>query len=117
MKTEPAELSELLEDAKAFHALGLATDEEVESIAKRAKNRELRARIAAVKPMTATEIKDVRMRWGMSQSLVALSFGMTVDSVSKWERGEITPCPPVMRMLQLLRDNGPELFTSKHQGM
>lgn len=115
MKTEPAELNELLDDAKAFHSLGLATDDEVESISSRVKNRELRARIEAVKPMTAREIKQVRVRWGMSQSLVALSFGMTVESVSKWERGEITPSAPVMRMLQLLRDNGPELFVSKHQ--
>jgi putative transcriptional regulator len=114
MKTKPASLSEMLKDMKELHALGLATDQELAAAETRAKAREMRARIEAVKQMTAEEIKEARTRWGMSQSLVAYSFGMTVDSVSKWERGEIKPSKPVLRMLQLLRDNGPELFASKH---
>lgn len=110
MKTKPAALSEMLEDAKELQALGLMSDEDVQEISGRVKLRELRARIAEVRTMTPLEIKEIRVRWGLSQASLAYTLGMSVDSVSKWERGEIKPSKPVLRLLNTIAVKGPEIF-------
>ncbi|MCP1440380.1 putative transcriptional regulator [Erwinia persicina] len=110
MKTKPAELHEMLDDAKELQALGLMSNNDVQEIAARVSLREFRQRIAAVRTMSASEIKAVRARWGLTQATLAYTLGMTVDSVSKWERGEITPSGPVLRILNTLAVKGPDVF-------
>ncbi|MBV4365459.1 helix-turn-helix domain-containing protein [Erwinia phyllosphaerae] len=110
MKTKPAELHEMLEDARELQALGLMSDDDVQEIAARVSLREFRQRVAAVRAMSGSEIKAVRARWGLTQATLAYTLGMTVDSVSKWERGEITPSGPVLRILNTLAVKGPDIF-------
>lgn len=110
MKTKPAELHEMLDDAKELQTLGLMSDGDVQEIAARVSLREFRKRVAAVRAMTGNEIKEVRARWGLTQATLAYTLGMTVDSVSKWERGEIKPSGPVLRILNTLAVKGPDAF-------
>lgn len=110
MKTKPAQLSEMLEDAKELHAMGLMPAEDVAFIAERMSAREYRQRVAAVRAMSGEEIKQVRVKCGLSQASLTHTLGMTVDSVSKWERGEVTPGGPALRILNMLAAKGTEIF-------
>ncbi|MGS3527570.1 helix-turn-helix domain-containing protein [Escherichia coli] len=103
-------LQMMLEDAKELNALGLMSDSEVDAIAVMVKAREVSARIAKVKSMTGEEIKAIRTRYGMSQSVLAHTMGMSKESVSKWERNEIKPSGPALRILNTLAIKGPEDF-------
>ena len=93
-------LQMMLEDAKELNALGLMSDSEVDAIAVMVK----------VKSMTGEEIKAIRTRYGMSQSVLAHTMGMSKESVSKWERNEIKPSGPALRILNTLAIKGPEVF-------
>lgn len=68
--------------AKRYNKLGVVKDETVASIdaAVIARN------IPAVRDMTGGQIKEVRTRYNMSQAALALTTGMSLESVSKWER-------------------------------
>lgn len=110
MKNKPAITHGMIEDAQELHALGLMNDEDLQKVTTRVSLREYRKRVAEVQSMTALEIKAVRERWGLSQAVLAYTLGMTVDSVSKWERGEIKPSGPVLRILNTLAVKGPDAF-------
>jgi len=110
VKNQPIELHEMLEDAEELHALGLMPDEDLAEISARVSAREFRQRVAAVRVMSAFEIKAARIRYGLSQSSLAYMLGMSVDSVSKWERGEITPSGPALRILNTFAAKGPDVF-------
>ena len=86
-------LQMMLEDAKELNALGLMSDSEVDAIA------------VMVKACEA-----IRTRYGMSQSVLAHTMGMSKESVSKWERNEIKPSGPALRILNTLAIKGPEVF-------
>ncbi len=105
-------LKTMLEDAKELNALGMMPDSDVKDIAALLKAREINARIADVTLMTGEEIKAVRIRFGMSQSLLARTMGMSKESVSKWERNVIKPSGPALRILNTLALKGPEVFTT-----
>ncbi|MDF7651272.1 helix-turn-helix domain-containing protein [Candidatus Pantoea formicae] len=110
MKTTSATLNEMLEDAEELRALGLISGEDVEQIKTRISASEYRKRVAAVHDMTGQEIKRMRNQYGLTQALLAYTLGMTVDSVSKWERGEIKPSGPALRILNTLAAKGPDAF-------
>ncbi|MDI9219443.1 helix-turn-helix domain-containing protein [Pantoea sp. EA-12] len=110
MKTTPVPLNEMIEDAEELRALGLLSDGDVEQIATRISASEYRQRVAAVHDMSGQEIKRMRNQYGLSQALLAYTLGMSVDSVSKWERGEIKPSGPALRILNTLAAKGPEAF-------
>ena len=42
--------------------------------------------------MTPADLKAWRANWHYSQAQLARAFDMTIESVSRWERG-LTPCP------------------------
>lgn len=50
--------------------------------------------------MDAKTIKDLRAETGLSQSQFAQSFGIPVRTIQKWECGESSPKPYVLRMMQ-----------------
>ena len=41
---------------------------------------------------------------------LARTTGMSVESVSKWERGESKPNQAVLRIINMISDKGPEIF-------
>lgn len=44
--------------------------------------------------MTPKQIKALRKRLGMSQTKLAVAFGVTVPTVQNWENGRAKPCGP-----------------------
>ena len=99
-------LKEMLEEAHELNALGLMPDEEVLQIQTLAQMRALNKSIAALKEMSGDEIRAMRTRLGMSQSILAHAMGMSKESVSKWERNEVKPAGPALRILNLLDSKG-----------
>lgn len=92
--------------AQRYNKLGVVKDETVASIdaAVAARN------IPAVREMTGGEIKEVRTRYNMSQAAPAITTGMSVESVSKWERNESKPNKAALRIINIIDVKGPEVF-------
>ncbi|EAA7440501.1 transcriptional regulator [Salmonella enterica subsp. enterica] len=92
--------------AKRYNILGVVKDETVASIDAAVAARD----IPAVRTMTGTEIREVRTRYNMSQAALAMTIGMSVESVSKWERNESKPNKAALRIINLLDANGLKMF-------
>lgn len=92
--------------AKRYNALGVVQDETVAAIDEAIDARN----IPQVRPMTGAQIKQVRARWKMSQAALARTVGMSVESVSKWERNESKPNNAALRILNTIEDKGPAVF-------
>lgn len=52
--------------------------------------------------MTGAQIKDLRKALGYTQARLAEEVGVTANTVARYERGELNPSPPVMKLLKLL---------------
>src|SRR5580658_4595182 len=64
--------------------------------------------LTPIRPLTAKEIKALREREEVSQSVFASYLNVTKDSVSKWERGEKKPAGPSLKLLSLVERKGLE---------
>jgi putative transcriptional regulator len=64
--------------------------------------------LTPVHPFTAREIRALRQREEVSQSIFASYLNVTKDSVSKWERGEKRPAGPSLKLLSLVERKGLE---------
>jgi putative transcriptional regulator len=62
--------------------------------------------LTAIHPFTSEEIKALREREEVSQSIFALYLGVTKDSVSQWERGIKKPAGAALKLLSLVRKKG-----------
>lgn len=92
--------------AKRYNELGVVKDETLTEI-----NAAVAARtIPAIRTMTGSEIREVRIRYHMSQAALAITTGMSVESVSKWERGESKPNNAAMRIINIIDAKGPQVF-------
>lgn len=60
--------------------------------------------------MTGAEIKGLRKRLGYTQARLAEELGVTANTVARYERDELKPSTPVMKLLKLL-----ELFDSERK--
>jgi putative transcriptional regulator len=52
--------------------------------------------------MTGTQIKDLRKALGYTQARLAEEVGVTSNTVARYEREELKPSPPVLKLLKLL---------------
>ncbi|MGL4429644.1 MAG: helix-turn-helix domain-containing protein [Enterobacterales bacterium] len=92
--------------AQRYNKLGVVKDETVASI-----DAAIHARdIPAVREMSGGLIKEVRIRYNLSQSVLAMITGMSVESVSKWERNESKPNKAALRIINIIDAKGPEVF-------
>ncbi|WP_353255081.1 helix-turn-helix domain-containing protein [Pantoea stewartii] len=66
--------------------------------------------IPAIRVMTGSQIKEVRTRYNMSQAALAITTGMSVESVSKWERNESKPNKAALRIINIIDAKGPQVF-------
>ena len=57
---------------------------------------------------SARDIRALRTREQVSQSVFASYLNVTKDSVSKWERGEKKPAGPSLKLLSLVERKGLE---------
>ena len=52
--------------------------------------------------MTGAQIRDLRKRLGYTQARLAEELGVTANTVARYEREELRPSPPVLKLLKLL---------------
>ncbi len=62
--------------------------------------------ISPVLPMSADEIRELRLRENISQPVFALYLNVSKNLVSDWERGVKKPGGPALRLLTVIRDKG-----------
>lgn len=58
--------------------------------------------------MTGTEIKDLRKALGYTQAKLAEEIGVRANTVARYEREELRPSPPVLKLLRLLEPRAEE---------
>ena len=88
------------EIAAGLHNVGL--------IDKRTMRRFDESCLTPIHEFSAREIKTLREREDVSQSVFASYLNVTKDSVSKWERGEKKPAGPSLKLLSLVERKGLE---------
>ena len=62
--------------------------------------------LTPVHPFTADEIRKLREREQVSQTVFANHLNVTKDSVSQWERGAKHPAGPTLKLLSLIEKRG-----------
>ena len=94
--------------SKAFDILSSALDEAIEN--SKADEKFLREETLSIEiePLieyTAADIKEIRSKTGLTQSLFAKWFGVSTRTVEAWESGRNNPSGPSSRLLGLLKSN------------
>ena len=62
--------------------------------------------LTPVQPLSAKQIKALRKRERVSQTVFANYLNVTPNLVSKWERGEKRPSGPALKLLSLVEKRG-----------
>ena len=62
--------------------------------------------LTVVEPLTPEEIKAIREREHVSQTVFANYLNVTTSLVSKWERGEKRPSGASLKLLSLVKTRG-----------
>ena len=62
--------------------------------------------LTAVRPLRPRQIKALRERERVSQTVFANYLNVTPNLVSKWERGEKRPSGPALKLLTLVERHG-----------
>ena len=62
--------------------------------------------LTPIRPFSPAQIKALRKREGISQTVLALHLNMSKDSISQWERGEKHPVGPSLKLLSLIERKG-----------
>ena len=75
--------------------------------------------ISPVKRYTNSEIRDIRMKAGMTQKVFALYMGVTNKAVEAWECGRTHPTGSACRLLEVLEKSnykGMDFIINNDQG-
>jgi putative transcriptional regulator len=64
--------------------------------------------LTPVETLKPEAIKDIRERSRMSQATFALALNVSTVLISKWERGEVRPSGPSLKLLSLAAKKGIE---------
>lgn len=62
--------------------------------------------LTPVQPLSPKQIRAVRAREHVSQTVFASYLNVTPSLVSKWERGEKRPSGPALKLLSLVEKRG-----------
>ena len=57
---------------------------------------------AIVRDFTPVDVKNIRTQVGMSQNEFASAFGISVNTLRHWERGDRTPQGPALVLLNVV---------------
>lgn len=52
--------------------------------------------------MTGTQIKELRKALGYTQARLAGEIGVTANTIARYEREELRPSAPVLKLLKLM---------------
>lgn len=66
-----------------------------------------------LKAMKPSDIRELRKRENLSQSVFACYLNVSKNIISEWERGIKRPSGPSMRLLSMLQERGLEIFKRK----
>src|SRR6266853_395569 len=91
-------LAAIHETVEALHGGG--------AIDKRTMRRFDAACLTPVRPLTPREIRAIREKEHVSQTVFANYLNVTSSLVSKWERGEKRPSGASLKLLSLVEKNG-----------
>ena len=69
--------------------------------------------ITPVKEYSGKEIREIRMKAGMTQTVFATYMGVSKKTVEAWETGTNRPIGPARRMISLIQLD-PEILQSCH---
>jgi|SRR5579872_3196513 len=97
-KTESGVLASVHKTATGLHKAGLvdkATMREFDALY-----------LTKVEPLTPQEIRALREREEVSQTVFAHYLNVRKDAISKWERGEKRPDGPSLKLLNLVKSKG-----------
>lgn len=64
-----------------------------------------------VKPMSAVQIRRLRLRNRVSQAVFAAYLNTSLSTVQKWERGQKKPNGPSLKLLNLVERKGLEVLS------
>jgi putative transcriptional regulator len=78
----------------------------VGAISKQTMRRFDEACLTQVRPLRPKQIKAIRERERVSQTVFANYLNVTPNLVSKWERGEKRPSGPALKLLSLVHKHG-----------
>ena len=98
MKKRSRILTEVHETAAALHQSG--------SIDKQTMRQFDALTIPQVRDLTPEQIRELRARTRMSQSVFAAFLNTSVSTVQKWEIGEKKPSGPSLKLLNLIDKKG-----------
>jgi putative transcriptional regulator len=98
---------ELLETAEGMHRIGIMDDETYRKITVRHLGKKPPA---AVQPITAVEIRNLREGANLSQAAFAHYLNLTPGYISQLERGIKTPKGPALALLNVIRRKGFEVI-------
>lgn len=62
--------------------------------------------LTPIRQFSAKQIRDLRKREQVSQTVFAYHLNISKDSVSQWERGEKRPAGPSLKLLSLIERKG-----------
>lgn len=91
-------MASIHETMEALHKVG--------AIGKQTMRRFDEACLTPVRPLTPQNIKAIREREHVSQTVFANYLNVTPNLVSKWERGEKRPSGPALKLLSLVEKHG-----------
>jgi len=97
-------------DAMAAIHETMAALHDVGAIDKQTMRRFDDACLTPIKPLKPEEIKAIREREHVSQTVFANYLNVTSGLVSKWERGEKRPSGASLKLLSLVEKNGLATF-------
>lgn len=93
-------------DAMAAIHETMAALHDAGTIDKRTMRRFDEACLTPIRPLKPKEIKAIREREQVSQSVFAAYLNVTSSLVSQWERGEKRPSGASLKLLSLVEKNG-----------
>ena len=93
-------------DAMAAIHETMAALNKVGAIDKQTMRRFDHACLTPVQPLSPKQIKALREREHVSQTVLANYLNVTPNLVSKWERGEKRPSGPALKLLSLVEKHG-----------
>ena len=88
-------LHEVMEDLHAFGAIDKATMRDFDL-----------GCLTPVENLAPEAIREIRERLRMSQATFALALNVSAVLISKWERGEVRPSGPSLKLLALADKKG-----------
>lgn len=91
-------LNEIHNSMSKIHSLGIADKQTMKNFDKLC--------LKDIKPLSAEEIKLLRDREHISQSILASYLNMSVSTIVQWERGAKKPSGAALKLLNLIQDKG-----------